>query len=355
MCFWKLLVPWLGAALVAQTGRPTVALESAEARLVLDLAGGSLVDFQLKKDGLNPFAWEEKGGATSPRPRGHFLCLDRWGAPSAAELKNGVPFHGEAARVVWRVITQSPEQVEMETKLPLAGLTIRRTVRLVNAVVVVQETVTNTNPLGRIYNMVQHPTIGPPFLDESTVVDANARKGFMQSSPMPNPEEPAVWWPQALKDGEPVNLRGLRDDPMPNVVSYVIDEQVGWTTAVNPGRGLLLGYLWKTSDYPWFNAWRHVGNGKPLARGLEFGTTGLHQPFPILVQKGVIFGRRLYAYLDASESVTRSYCLFLTTVPNDYSGVTQVSFRGQRIAIQPRRGDTHWIEVGGIMTNVFRE
>src|SRR5205823_2961542 len=70
----------------------------------------------------------------------------------------------------------------MGATLPLAGLEIRRTVRLSGtaAVFSVSETVTNQYKLGRIYNIVQHKhaTIGPPFLDETTVVDSNAQRGF---------------------------------------------------------------------------------------------------------------------------------------------------------------------------------
>ena len=40
-----------------------------------------------------------------------------------------------------------------------------------------------------------------------------------EPSPLPNPEQPAVFWPQALRDGQPVNLRHLTDNPNPNVVS----------------------------------------------------------------------------------------------------------------------------------------
>src|SRR5206468_7473109 len=140
-----------------------------------------------------------------------------------------------ASRVEWKQLGASERQAGrivavMEAALPLAGLDVRRTVGLSASAsfFTVSETVTNRNKLGRVYNMVQHATIGPPFLDETTVVDSNARKGFMQSSPLPNPEEPAVYWPQALKDGAPVNLRFLTDDPMPNVVSYTIDEDYGW-------------------------------------------------------------------------------------------------------------------------------
>jgi hypothetical protein len=186
--------------------------------------------------------------------------------------------------------------------------------------------------------MVHHPTIGPPFLDTTTVVDANARKGFMQSSPLPNPEEPPVFWPQALRDGQPVNLRNLTDSPDPNVVSFVIEDEYGWVTAVNASRGLLLGYLWKKSDYPWLNIWRHVQDGKPRARGLEFGTTGLHQPFGVLLEKGRIFERPLLAYLDAGESATRSYAAFLFAIPSDFQGVAEVRYESGSITVREKSG-----------------
>ena len=48
-------------------------------------------------------------------------------------------------------------------------------------------------------------------------------------------------------------------------------------TACNPGKGLLIGYIWDVADYPWIRHWRHIEDGKPLARGLEFGTTPLRE------------------------------------------------------------------------------
>src|SRR5207244_2004554 len=116
---------------------------------------------------------------------------------------------------------------------------------------------------------------------------------------------------EARKNGKPVDMRRLTNDHDPNVVSYTVDGEYGWVTASSPVQGLLIGYMWKTSEYPWFNAWRHVENGKPVARGLEFGTTGLHQPFPILVAKGRIFGRPIYEYLDANHTITKTYACFL--------------------------------------------
>jgi len=328
----------LAAAAFAQT-RPIVTLEGAAARVVIDKRGGSIVTFEFKDQKLNPLKWNSDQPGTEPRSMAHFLCLDRWGQPSDAELKAGMPFHGEATRVEWDATESSTDSVRMGAHLPMANFDVVRRARVhgSQALLLVSETVTNKNKLGRPFNMVQHPTIGPPFLDASVVVDSNARRGFMQSSPLPNPEEPSVYWPQALKDGQPVNLRHLTDDPNPNVVSYVVEEEYGWVTAVNAAKGLMIGYVWKTKEYPWLNIWRHVdANSKPLARGLEFGTTGLHQPFQVLLQKGRIFDRPLVAWLEPGESQTRSYAAFLFKVPADYKGVSQVIVTKERITVKER-------------------
>jgi len=337
--------PIRGAEVIV-SGRPSIVLESPAAKLVIDLGGGSIVDFRLATGGLNPLRWIGPADESAAlRPMAHFLCLDRWGRPSEAELLNGMPFHGEASRVRWKEFAAPPGReggihAEVGTTLPMAGLEVRRTIRLSqsSALFSVSETVTNRNKLGRLYNMVQHPTIGPPVLDVTTVVDANAGRWFMQSSPLPNPEHPEVQWPAASKEGQPVDLRRLTTDPEPGVVSFVIDGDYGWVTATNASKELLLGYLWRTSDYPWLNIWRHVQDGKPLARGLEFGTTGLHQPFQVLTTKPSIFGRPTFAYLDAGARSTRSYEAFLVKVPRDFRGVDRIVYDGRQLVIHERGG-----------------
>jgi hypothetical protein len=161
----------------------------------------------------------------------------------------------------------------------------------------------------------------------------------MQSSPLPNPERPTVRWPYGLHQGKRVNLRRLTSDPNPNVVSYEVPGNHGWTTACAPKQQRLFGYLWQRSEYPWFNAWRHVENGKPALRGLEFGTTGLHQPFPVLVAKGRIFDLPLYVHLDAGESLTRTYAMFLLRTPTDFEGVQRVALEDGQLAVQEQARD----------------
>src|SRR6185369_5193921 len=159
LCLYLALLGICSAEMVVN-GRRSVVLSGQSAQVTVDIAGGSIVDFHLQNGGLNPLQWEEKGGATSPRPMGHFLCLDRWGPPSDAEKANGMPFHGEASRVEWKVLSDAVPQGDaikatMSADLPLAGISIQRQIRLsqTSPVFFVTEVVKNNNKLGRIYNM----------------------------------------------------------------------------------------------------------------------------------------------------------------------------------------------------------
>ena len=338
--------------LFANEDRPVLKMTSKAAEITVDLGGGSIADFHLGKNGLNPLQWDswdfsetpDDEPPLTPRSMGHFLCLDRWGPATPAELAHGMGWHGEATTSWWSV-TQAPVdsgrfiEAQMMATLPLAGLEVVRKIQLHKneAIFKVDEAVKNTRHIGRIYNIVQHPTIGPPFLDETTIVDANGTRGFMQETPAPHFEKPEVQWPYAMKkDGTKVNMRHLKNDAAPAVVSYIIEEKFGWTTAVNAKQQLLIGYIWPSKDYPWFDAWRHVADNKPFARGLEFGTTGLHQPGPILVQKGKIFDQHIFKFIDADETQLFSYANFLMKVPRDFGGVKKIEYKNGKISVTER-------------------
>ena len=116
--------------------------------------------------------------------QGHFLCLGRWGEPSEGEIKAGLPNHGQFANILWNAKERKQINIlEMAATAPLEGLFIKRKIILgkQDPVYSVREVVENINPLGRLYNMVQHPTLAAPFLDETTIIDCNASAGFDQA------------------------------------------------------------------------------------------------------------------------------------------------------------------------------
>jgi len=326
--------------------RKQLVLETAAARVGVDLGGGAIFQFQCNDMAVNPLSWNlPERDVTEPQPMGHFICFDRWGQPSEKEQANGMPFHGEAPHIEWAVTAEPVVEdgvatARMRCALPIGGLELTRTLSLSPKapVLTVTEEITNLNKLGRLYNIVQHPSIAPPFLDASTLVDCNARRGYLQESSWPTPEEPVIYWPEIAYKGRLVDLRRLAGDHNPGVTSFVFDDdvEIGWVTAASPSKELLIGYIWDVDEYPWLNIWRNSQNGEPFARGLEFGTTGLHQPFGRMVEKGSMFGRPLFEYIDAGQTITKSYVAFLAKVPKDYRGVASIEYSEGKIVLTER-------------------
>jgi len=321
-----------------------VKMENSKIELLINLNGGAYFDFHLKDLPLNPinFRGSKPGDEIF---MGHFVCFDRWGPPSENEKANGFRHHGEVNTETWKLVT-APQVIEgratcsMMCQLPMAGLQLTRKIEIpVNEpVFFVTEEIKNLNKNGRMFNIVQHVSIAPPFLDKSTIFDNNTLQGFEDKEDGSlNQEDLILKWPQADHNGEKVNLRQFEGD-WPRVSSFVYDQndKYGWTTAYNPGKKLMLGYIWKTENYPWINFWRSMENGVPMAYGMEFGTTGLHEPFPVIAKKGKIFDRNIYAFIDANEVITKTFAAFLTKIPEDYNGVEKIEATNSLFVIKEK-------------------
>lgn len=321
-----------------------VKMENNNILLLVNLNGGSYFDFHLKDLPINPINWHTKD-SVKPAFMGHFLCFDRWGPPSAAEKANGFRHHGEVNTESWELLT-APQIIDgrstssMMCKLPMAGLQLTRKMELSadEPVFFVTEDIRNLNRNGRMFNIVQHVSIAPPFLDKSTLFDNNTLQGFEdREDGSLDQDETILKWPEVNHNGEKVNLRQFEGE-WPRVSSFVYNQndKYGWVTACNPGKKLMLGYIWETEDYPWINFWRSMENGVPMAFGMEFGTTGLHEPFPVVAKKGKIFDRNIYAFIDANEVISKSFTAFLAKIPEDYKGVEKIEISNSLIIIKEK-------------------
>ena len=343
-----------GTALPA-TGlkEPQLVLKGKAAKLTVEANGGAFTEFRLSGSDVNPLAvdWSEVAttlfGFELTYPwRGHFLCLDRFGFPSERELENGMPFHGEASQVKWEVVSE-PSAAEgaisarMRCALPMAGLEVHRTMRLSEetAVLSVEEAIENTNSLGRIYNFVQHANIQRPFLDETVLLDCNATSGFLYQEPLPENLD-IFQWPAFAHNGKTIDLRQQTANADTFGVFLAMDDEAdyGWVTACNPGQGVMLGYLWKTEEFPWLLVFRMPKNGNPEWLTFE-PTTGYLGPNKHLVARGPVLDRPLVSFIDAGETISTSYTAFLAEIPADYKGVEEVSFADGEIAIRERQSD----------------
>jgi hypothetical protein len=69
---------------------------------------------------------------------------------------------------------------------------------------------------------------------------------------------------------------------------------------------------------------------------MEFGTTGLHEPFPVVAKKGKIFNQNIYDFIDADEVITKSFIAFLAKIPEDYMGVEKIELKNSQLTIREK-------------------
>lgn len=330
------------------TKAASVKLQNDSVYLTIDPFGGAITAFCLKANDINPLSFaftkeqmpeNNKAGANY---QGHFVCIGRWGEPSAGEIKAGLPNHGEFANSSWTITQQHEAFLQMQTVAAKEGLQVDRTIVMDqdSPVYIVKEVITNINSLGRLYNIVQHPTLAVPFLNETTIVNCNASKGFNQAlykEILSN----VIEWPFAKDDlNNTIDLQTPRAS-YNAVYSFVVKpgDEYGWITAFSPKHNLLIGYIWKRSDYPWIHVWQHYNDSKLQYCGIEFGTAGIHKPFhEILNTATTLFGEKTYEYIDAGETIIKNYFSFIHSVPATCKGVEDISFTNEALIIKTKAG-----------------
>ncbi|MFW5756704.1 MAG: hypothetical protein ACOCWK_08880 [Tangfeifania sp.] len=299
---------------------------------------------------LNPLDWKltreempenNRNGAPF---QGHFLCFGRWGGPTSGEIAAGIPHNGEPANQWWNIEDDfNPGALKMLFTAPLESWQIDRTIKLAKnqPCFTVEETVFNPENYGRFTTLVQHATLGGGFLNENTIVNSNAGEGFNQALIDRSLYEYAYNWPEGYSD----TLRNKIDLSSSGysdgfVTSHIINDTTGWVTAATPDKNLLIGYVWKTADYPWLHIWHGTKNGKIWAKGLEFGTTGLGDTF--LPQERLIHsfkGRANYFFVDANGSSTKRYTCFLLAINPDYEYTSHIELKNQQIKVFIQHGN----------------
>jgi hypothetical protein len=320
------------------------------ASLHVNMFGGAIIDFRLRDSKINPLSFKfsteqmpmnNKQGAPY---QGHFLCLGRWGEPSAGEKKAGIPDHGHFANMMWACRSSGQGILKMRADSKLEGLRVDRTIQMDDhfPLYSVDEMVTNINPLGRLYNMVQHPTLAAPFLNKNTKIQCNASKGFHYKN-YRDFEKYASTWPYGMDENEAISDLRLCDSGVSSVFSFVVDDNSrhGWITAHSPDSRLLIGYIWDKQDYPWINLWKEWDQVGIKYCGLEFGTTGVHQPFPEILGQGklTIFNHNTVRYIDADEINSRRYISFMIETTDDFGDIECINIREGSLWIKQRKND----------------
>jgi len=341
--------------------RPATALENEKIELLTLNNGGAFVSLTLKDDAekVNPMwnpvalARMTNGPSRFGDSLGHFLCVDGFGPTSKEERAAGLQGHGEAHRQPWELASQNREgktqQITFKTRLPLVQEGLVRRLEIVDGehVVYVDSTLENELAFDRPINWAEHATIGYPFLAPGkTVVDASVAKCQTRPYETPPgkhrlPSAQTFGYPVApLRAGGTVDLRGIPDPPdsMDHTgCTFDPARRLGFVTAINLEKRLMLGYLLRREEYPWLQEWMNYSSNMALARGLEFGT----QPFDVsrreTVELGKLFDTPAFRWLPAKSKIGTRFLMFFTRVPAGFTQVDDVRQEGGQLIITDKK------------------
>jgi len=330
--------------------RRAVQIESDMLRLTVLVEGGHIAELLHKPSGVNPL-WTPPWPSIEPSAydparhpeyglnaeskllaglMGHNLCLDIFGGPSEAEAAAGMTVHGEASVAPYDLTIDGGVLIQRAT-FPEAQLRFTRRLAFATpSVVRIIEEVENLRALDRPVAWTQHVTLGDPFVKpgvtrfrapatRSKVIESDftGGKGYMQTAA-------EFDWPHVphLRDGT-VDMRTFVDLPVSGGFStHLMDpkREEAFFLAWSPESKVLVGYVWKQSDFPWLGIWEEnrsrtapPWNGHTLTRGMEFGVSPMPETRRQMIERGSLFGVPGFRWIPARQTVRVEYRAFVTT------------------------------------------
>lgn len=286
---------------------------------------------------------------------GHLLNFPTFGDPSPEEARNGLEKHGEALAVEWKndKVENSVTELSLwySAHLPKTQYKAGRVLTLLRdeTVLYIEEWVENLQAFDRPAHWVEHATFGAPFVEPGkTMLDMPATKGVIRGSEDTNSLEAGeVAWPDGkAKGGAKTDLRVTQAKPNSGTyAAYLMDpgREKSYFTMYNTAYRVLIGYIWRTKDFPWIGDWQEnhrvsqpPWNGEVVARGMEFGTTPFGGPMKDVVAEASLFGAPVFRWIGGRERLTARYVAFLTEIPEGFRGVGNLQVQEGSIEITER-------------------
>jgi hypothetical protein len=284
---------------------------------------------------------------------GHNLSFDHFGPPSREETVAGLATHGEAPCVRWKMKQDTGRRrptLNCSCLLSKAQISFSRTITVdeANPVVYCEERAENLGCYDRPISWNQHVTFGPPFLDTNTTVfDMPATRAKVCPPEYSDrifirPDAEFAWPNAPRKDGEPHSLRTMPNDRYGHYTAQLLDPnlEVAFVSACNPRQRLLVIYAFRRADFPWVGNWEEHNirttppwKGKTFCRGMEFSTTPFAIPRRDTIDQGPLFGEKTYRWLPAKSSSAVRYVIMLFHTPENFAGVSRVTFEGGRAIV----------------------
>lgn len=340
---------------------PALVLSNDKVSLTVITEGGAMAQILLADDKekinpiWNPYWIARQAGLSRPTSffRGHFACLDGFGPSSAEERAAGLPFHGEASVLPWMLQSNQKTggtlSAAFSVALPLAQETFARTYHIVDGenIVWVDSAVTSLLAFDRPVFWGEHATISAPFLEPGKVaVDMPVTRAKTKMVPdQANPPRQLrsyvdFTWPMApTVDGQSFDLRTAPMKPgTTEHVTTLIDpsRRLGFATALHPEKRLLIGWVFRREEYPWVQTWLSNPGSNRMTRGLEFATQPFDLPRADVLKSGPLFDSPVLRILPAKSTITSSFLMFYTPVPEGFLKVDDVQLSGGKLVIEDR-------------------
>jgi hypothetical protein len=311
--------------------RPALQIENNDVRVTVSVQGGHIAEMLDKKSGVNPLwsppwpsidvsdyspaKYPEYGDDAESRLlagiMGHNLCLDLFGPPSPEEARAGLVVHGEAALVNFDISAEG-QQLTARAILPAAQLFFERHIRLDGKKVQIRETVENLSILDRPIAWTQHVTLGFPFVERATTqIRATATRSLTPTGV----EFDWPWLPEADRSTRDLQTFNSAQSSGGYTAHLLNPESPqAWFFAYSPPSNVVLGYVWKTADFPWLGIWEENESraGKPwnnrtTTLGMEFGVSPFPESRREMIDRSKLFGVPCYRWIPAKTKVSIAY------------------------------------------------
>ena len=334
------------------SGRDAWTIESGKLRLTILQSGGHVAQLLLKEEGGISPLWVQSrptmdpenyhadrdgtkyGGGAGARLMsglaGHNVCFPYWGNPSPDEERAGMTFHGETGVARWKRTDGGTDWITVAAELPESRTRFVRTVRVRGQVAYFEETAENESAWDRPVGWCEHVTLGPPFLEKGvTLLDASVTRGRALN----DRSGKEITWSGDLRTVRNVERSaGFVDN-------FLVDpaREMGWFTALHPGKRLLVGYVFRRRDFPWLNVWE-ANNRDMLTRGMEFSNTPVHGTMRALVEQPELWGVPAFDWLAGKGRLQKKYLAFSVRVPDGFQGVKDVQVERGKLLVREAGG-----------------
>ncbi len=172
-----------------------------------------------------------------------------------------VGFHGEVAVSAWTVVEVHEDHARLSLDLLSLPVRIEREVRLLDATLQVQDSLTNLSTQALEFDYVQHPAFGADLLADECRIETGAGR-FTADPETTGPLAAGAQfsWPDAVTvDGEPLDLAVLPAPGTTQVVfGWLSDFERPWYRITNVRTGLAVEVEWDAEHLPYAWFWQEL-------------------------------------------------------------------------------------------------